>query len=410
MKTDVIVAGGGLGGCCAAVAAARNGARTLLIERYGFLGGMATAGLVNPFMSYFAGKKQIIYGIFNEIISELEKKNGLGKNRQSFDEETLKIVLDELLTESGVKILFHTQLVGSEVRNNKIKTIEIFNKSGFSYMGGEIFIDSTGDGDLAAFSEVDFEIGRKEDSNVQPMTLCFRLAGVDTDRIPSRQELNKKYKKAKENGLINCPRENLLWFYYPRDGIIHFNTTRIINVIGTKGEDLSKAELEGRKQIIEIFSFLKKKIPAFKNAYIEKIAAQIGVRETRRIIGKYILRKEDILKAGKFADGIVKSSYPIDIHNPTGEGTVLERLKPGEWHHIPYRCLIPKKINNLLIGSRCISATHEAHSSLRIMPVVAAIGEAAGTAAAISIKDKVIPQKINIVKLRKTLKKQGACI
>jgi hypothetical protein len=410
IKPEVIVAGGGPGGCCAAIAAARNGARTLLIERYGFLGGMATAGLVNPFMTYFAGREQIIKGIFSEMLLKLDEKGALGKNRPEFDDEILRIVLDEMLIKAGVRVMFHTLVTGARTDRSRITGVEISNKSGNSVIGGKIFIDSTGDGDLSAFSGAPFELGRKKDGEVQPMTLCFRMAGVNMGKLPGKKELDRKYEAARKSGVIRCPRENMLWFCLPHRGTVHFNTTRVIHVNGTDADDLAAAEIEGRRQIAEISGFLKKNIPAFKNAYIQKIAAQIGVRETRRITGKYTLTEADVLSARKFNDGIAKGSYSIDIHNPVGKGTVWKSLKYGEWYHIPYRCLVPRKIRNLLVGSRCISATHEAHSSLRIMPVVCAIGEAAGTAAAICARQGSAPGEIDIDILQKTLTDQGACI
>ncbi len=408
MNHAVVITGGGFGGCCAAIASARNGAKTLLIERYGSLGGMATAGLVNPFMTYFAGKKQIILGIFNEILSQLDTRGALLENKRGFDEEILKFILDDMMLSSGVDVLFHTQCINAKVENNKIVVAEIFNKSGKSFVESKVFVDSTGDADLASFAGCVVEIGRKEDNEVQPMTLCFRLANVDTTKIPNQKDIVGQYLNAKKQGLISCPRENIMWFIYPRNGDLHFNTTRAIHVNGTKGDDVSKAEQVARKQILEIVSFLKNQIPGFENAYIEKIATQIGVRETRRIIGEYVLTEDDVLQARKFDDGIANGSYNIDIHNPIGEGTVLKRLKPGEWYQIPYRCLVPKNIDNLLIGCRAISSTHEAHSSLRIMPIVAAIGEAAGTAAALCVKENTIPRNLNTTKLCETLKSQGA--
>ena len=411
---DVLVVGGGFGGVCAAAAAARTGAKTLLLERYGFLGGMATAGLVNPFMTYFAGGKQIIEGIFSEVLEGLGQRSGLGERGRIFDEELLKLVLDELVLSSGAEIRFHSYLSGVEKKKRLIKSAEFQGKSGAEKFEAQIFVDATGDGDLAALVGCPYEKGRKEDGLAQAMTLCFRVAGVDMDKVPGeawkekREFISRKFVEAKKRGEITNPRHNVLFFRTLRKDVIHFNTTRIVRRDATSASDLTCAEIEGRRQVEEMVRFLKKEIPGFENSFLEKMAMQIGVRESRRIMGEYVMTEEDIVEARKFKDAIARGSYPIDIHSPTGEGTVIKRLPPGESYDIPYRSLVPKEVDNLLIASRCISATHEAHGAIRVMPIVAAIGQAAGTAAALSIQEKTIPRKLDATKLRKKLVQDGA--
>ena len=409
-KYDVVVIGGGTGGFAAAIAAARSGAKTLLVERYGFLGGMATAGLVNPFMSFHIKGVPIIGGILQELIERLKDMNAYDEKNRSFDPEVMKYVMDSMIVEAGVDLLLHTTFIDSVVHKNTIKGVILHNKSGIYVVPAEIFVDGTGDGDVAVSAGAPYEKGRKEDGLMQPMTLNFDLAGVDEEKMPSREEINRAYKEAKERGEITCPREDVLWFYTVRRGIIHFNTTRIVMVDGTKVEDLTRAEIEGRRQMFEIVNWLKRTFRAFKNAYIIRSGVQIGVRETRRIIGEYVLTAEDILKARKFPDPICRGNYPIDIHNPRGEGTILKFPPPGDYYEIPYRCIVPLKVNNLLIGSRCISATHEAYSAIRIMPIVMAIGQAAGTAAALCAKLNIRPRDLEYEILRDHLKDQGAIL
>uniref|UniRef100_A0A7C5TJB0 CoB--CoM heterodisulfide reductase iron-sulfur subunit A n=1 Tax=Ignisphaera aggregans TaxID=334771 RepID=A0A7C5TJB0_9CREN len=405
---DVVVVGGGTAGVAAAVAASRNGADTLLIERYGFLGGTMTAGLVNPFMTFHAGKEQIIHGIFQEIIDRLKRLGGYDEETKAFDVEAMKIVLDQMVMEAGVKLLLHTCVIGVVMQGNVIRGVEIHNKSGKSVVFGKVIVDATGDGDVAVMAGAPYEKGRKEDGLTQPMTLNFRMGGVDTGRMPSSQEINRLFIEAKKRGEISIPRENVLWFPTTRKGEIHFNTTRIIKVDGTKAEDLTFAEIEARRQMMELVSFLKKNVPGFENAYLLMSATQIGVRETRRIIGEYVMTGEDILEARKFTDVIARGSYPIDIHSPTGEGTTIIGPPPGSSYDIPYRCLVPKNVENLLVAGRCISTTHEAQAAIRVIPIVVAIGQAAGTAAALSAKLNIPPRRLDVSLLQKTLREQGA--
>ncbi|MCD6470508.1 FAD-dependent oxidoreductase [Candidatus Bathyarchaeota archaeon] len=407
---DVVVVGGGPGGFSAAVSSARNGAETLLVERYGFLGGMATAGLVNPFMKFHVGDEQIIGGVLQEVIDRLSALGGYDFKSRAFDPEVMKYVLDEMALEAGVKLLYHTTFISAVVSEGYIRAILIHNKSGLSMVTGRVFVDSTGDGDLAVSAGAPFEKGRSQDGLTQPMTLNFDLANVDVQNMPTRRELNEAYRRARDEGRLKCPREDLLWFTTTHDGMIHFNTTRMIRVDGTKAEDLTRAEIEGRRQMFEIVKWLKETFPAFREAYVVRSGPQVGVRESRRIIGEYIMRGEDILEARKFPDPICRGSYPIDIHNPSGEGTIIKHPPPNDYYEIPYRCLIPLNVENLLIASRCISATHEAHSAIRIIPIVMGIGQAAGTAATLCVKHDTTPRRLDYQLLKEALRRGGAII
>jgi len=400
---DVVVAGGGPGGVNAAVAAARRGASVLLIEQHGYLGGMATAGLVNPFMPYVVEStgQRLTTGGFNEILDRLEKRGGLDRDRATFDDEQMKLTLDELTAEYGVNVLLHSFISGVDVSDGVIRSMKVCGKSATRpaefHIRAKLFIDSTGDGDLAALSGCEFEMGRPEDGLCQPMTLCFRMAGVKVSgdfsnlEHPLRQEVNKVYQEARRRGEITNPREDVLIFSTLHRDVLHFNTTRVIRHSGVDVVSLSEAEQIGRQQVVEMVELLKTRVPAFRNAYLQKMAAHIGVRESRRVLGRYVLTTEEILAAKKFPDGIARSDYNVDIHNPAGTGTVHKELPAGEYYEIPYGCLVPRGAQNLLVGSRCISATHEAHSSLRIMPVVSGIGEAAGIAAALCIQRGILP-------------------
>lgn len=414
-KFDVAVIGGGTGGVPAAVASARRGARTLLVERYGFLGGMATGGLVNPYMPYRAGGKTIVRGIFAETLSRLQEAGGLAENKATFDEEILKFVLDNLVNEAGVSVLFHSTFVSCRTNNGRIESVTLASKGGLFDIEADIFIDATGDADLAAAAGATIEMGRDGDGLCQPMTLCFRIAGIDASRIPDdlpgiRKKLNTAYFAAKAAGDVTNPRQNILVFRTLREDVLHFNTTRVTGQSPVSPEGLSAAEFEGRRQTRKLAELFKEKVPGFENCYIQKMAVLIGVRESRRVLGGYVLTVDDVLEGHKFPDGIACSSYPVDIHNPSGSGTVIRHVPKGDYYEIPYRSIVPSGIENLLMASRSISATHEAHASLRVMPVVTAIGEAAGAAAAMAVSDQVAPAAVDTSQLRAVLREAGAFV
>lgn len=423
IEADVIVAGGGPAGICAAVAAARNGAKTALIERYGFLGGMATAALVNPFMPFHLDGQMtpdnaLVRGIFEEWIDGMRRRGGyIDKGHRSnnvIGAEAAKASAMELVLKAGVQLMLHafTDHVLLDASGNRIEYLCLAAKQRMA-AAGKMFIDATGDADVAYLAGVPCEAGREEDHAVQPMTLSFRMRGVDWSQLPNwkdkeaRAALNRLYDEAKAKGIIRCPRENLLYFQCVRDDEIHFNQTRVTGRIATDPMDLTAAEIDAREQVEKLVAWLRAEVPAFKNAYLSETAPQIGVRETRRIRGLYTLTEQDVLSARKFPDGIARTDYPIDIHNPTGSGTVIKRVPKGDWYEIPYRCLVPQKIDNLLVAGRPVSSDHVAHSSLRVMPQAAAIGEAAGTAAAMCLKKCCKPAELTGEELVDKLIQQG---
>ncbi len=410
--SQVLVVGGGPAGIAAAVAAARGGAETTLIERYGFLGGMATAGLVNPFMAWHVGRKPLVAGIFRELLDRMKALGGYGSRRapHAFDPEAFKFAADEICREAGVWVRLHTLLTEVGVQENGITSITTESKSGREQWRARVYVDCTGDADLAFRAGVPCQEGREEDHLTQPMTLNFRMAGVKISRMPDRKTINRLYDKAKAEGRVRCPRENVLFFYTTRPGVVHFNTTRVTGRSGVNADDLTAAELEARRQAREIAAFLVSDVPGFEKAYLEQSGVQIGVRESRRIEGEYTLTAEDVLSARKFSDGIARCNYPIDIHNPAGEGTVIRNVPAGDWYEIPYRCLLPRGADNLLVAGRCVSATHEGQASLRVMPQCFAMGQAAGAAAATALARDCAPRELSAEDLRAALREQGQVI
>lgn len=418
-KYNVIIAGGGFAGVGAALAAARNGLKVMLIERGNCFGGAAVTGLINPFMPFWSnatpdGEKKRFYlsaGIFREILNNLSEAGALGANEMTFDEEYLKLLLNRMITHAGITPLFHSYVTGADMNGGTVNTITVANKSGNTQFAADYFIDATGDGDIAALSGFPFRIGRDKDGLCQPMTLCFRLANVDMEAFSrSRSSINPLYKELREQGKIKNIREDVLYFYTLTDGIVHFNSTRIVRRNPVDAFDLTEAEIEVREQVFELHNFLRERIDGFQNSRLIMTAPQIGVRESRKIDGEYILTGEDLIACIKFEDSIAAGNYDIDIHNPEGSGTSHYYFKDGEYYTIPYRCLIPKGSKNLLVAGRCISATHEAQASIRIMPIVCCLGEAAGTAAAVAHKSGSALSEANVAEIQGLLRANGAFI
>jgi len=408
-RAEVMVAGGGPAGLAAAVAAARNGADTLLVERYGFLGGMATAGLVNPFMGNRVGRQELVTGIYTEIVDRLKQAGGYGgRSPSAFDAEIFKLVADDLCREAGVRLLLHAWVGEPIVKGSRITRVAVEDKSGTEQVQADIYVDATGDADLAARAGVPCGKGREADGLTQPMTLNVQVGDVAIEEMPDREEINRRWDKAKERGEVTIPRENVLFFFTPAQGIVHFNTTRVVKRDATNADDLTAAELEARRQARELLAFLRKHVRGFQRARIAAMGAQIGVRESRRIVGEYVMTREDVLRGRKFPDAVARGNYPIDIHSPTGAGTVIERPPEGDYYEIPYRCLVPRKIANLLVAGRSISATHEAQAAVRVMPICIGLGQAAGTAAAFCSESKIKPRDLSAARLRRRLMSQGA--
>ena len=417
---DIIVVGGGFAGATAAIAAARQQKSVLLIEKYNCLGGAAVYDLVNPFMPYWtkhpeSGEKIMLSaGIFTEILDRLEAVDAFIPNgrRTAFNEEYLKLVLNRMAVESGVTLLYQTVVTGVTLDGKRILSLRASNVSGESEFSADVYIDATGDANLSMLAGFPFRLGRESDSLCQPMTLCFRLANVDTAEFAKiKPQINPLYREKQRTGEITNPRENVLVFSYRAPGVLHFNTTRVVKLNPTDAFDVTQAELIAREQVFEIFAFLKTNFPtAFGSSELVSTGIQIGVRESRMIEGEYTLTKDDLLACTRFDDGIAACNYDIDIHSPDGSGTSHYYFPDGQYYTIPYRTLVPKNSENLLVAGRCISASHDAQASLRIMPTCATLGEAAGIAASIATEGKQAVGKIDVQRLRDLLRKNGAVI
>lgn len=430
---DVIVAGGGLAGCAAAVASARCGARTILIERFGFLGGWATAGLVNPFMSHRTSDgKVLVAGLFQEICDRLSGQGGLAGN--TFDSEAMKIVLQEMVLESGSKLRFHTVVDGARLDEGGGIAISLCSKSGHEQIRCSRIVDCTGDGDVAVALGASYSSG-DENGLPQAVTLMFDMGGVDLERVmeyvrdhPDQMLFPKlppdADPKALAKGIISVagyydlvadaraageysvPGDMIFFIGRPRRGEVVFNTTHVGRVDGTSAEDLTRAEIESRRQMMRLVAFVRDHVPGFEDAYLLRSAAHVGVRETRRITGDYVFSASDVIRGAKFEDCICRLAYPVDVHPGEGRGYTKEEAEadlasttgappPGDWYEIPYRCLLPQGIENVLIAGRCVSSTQAGHGAIRIMPACIAMGEAAGKAASLSLGQEVTPRGLD---------------
>ena len=442
-ETDVLVVGGGPAGIGAALGAAEAGADVVLVERYGFLGGNATAALVMPLTSYHTeGKRRsnggtallmppdhgagepVIAGVLERFVGRLVAAGGArspdSRNGYTvpFDPELFKTTAFDLLDEAGVRFLLHA-FASSVIGEGRIEGVVFETKSGPTVVRARAVVDATGDGDIAAFAGAPFEIGRGIDELVQPITLMGRISGFEAaafsrfidgrpDRWRGVHGLWELVREAKARGELDLPRDDFLMFssLYPTE--VTLNTTRVTGVRGIDVWDLTRAEWESRRQLRAAVAFLKKKVPGFAESYLVQSGVQIGVRETRRIKGEYTLTADDVLSARKFDDVIARCAYPIDLHNPEGAGTVLKRVPPGDAYDIPLRCLIPKGAKNLVVAGRCLSGTHEAHSSYRVMPAAMATGQAAGATAALICRTGQPPHRIDVSDVQRELRRQGA--
>lgn len=417
-KYDVLIVGGGFAGAAAAIAAARYGKSVLLIEKYNCLGGAAVFNLVNPFMQYSTKNMSdnstvvLSQGVFGEVVARLEKAGGFRSgDKHCFNEEILKYVLQQMALESGVHLLFQTYVTKVSKNGNRIGSVAVSSVSGEEELFADYFIDATGDANLIYLAGYPYNLGREGDHLCQPMTLCFRLGNVKgKNSMGFISRVNKLYKEYQKQGKIKNPREDVLVFRTVTDNIYHFNTTRVVKLNPTNVYDVTQAEIRAREQIFEMYDFLRTNFEEFKDSVLLSSGLQIGVRESRMVVGEHTLTKEELIGCVRFADSIAVCNYDIDIHSPDGSGTDHYYFKPGKYYTIPYRCLLPKGAENVLVAGRCISATHEAQASVRIMPTCCTLGEAAGVAAALAHDDRRSLQNMDVSKLQKILVQNGAKI
>lgn len=417
-EVDVLVLGSGPAGVSAAISAGREGVSTMLIEQMGEVGGIATAGLMSHWTGHTEG------GIYEEILDRSWEKVGSkdenvrGYERQVINPEKLKTVLLEMLAEANVQLQLYTFACEPIIENNTIKGVIVESKSGREAIYAKQIVDATGDGDIAAKAGVPFFKGREEDGKMQPVTIMFKVAGVDTTVAPlpgsfedtyqipagDLQTLGRKY--------IPTPAGHVLLYKSTLPGIVTCNMTNCIGIDGTDVRDLTKATYICREQMDIIVEFLRKIVPGFENCFLISSASLIGVRETRHFQGESTINENEILEAKTCEDwAVAKALFNFDVHNLSGNGLdetgCQKEFTQKKGYCIPYGCFVPLKVDNLFLAGRNISGTHIAHSNYRAMPICANMGQSVGVAASICVKNKVTPRNLNVKILQGRLMELG---
>lgn len=411
IKTQVLVVGSGPAGMAAAYTALKHGADVTIVEQSGDLGGISTSGL----MSHWTGRSGSPF--YHEILTKSAQRNeGDFKNQITtiIDPEKLKTLYLEMLAERGCRIMLYTFAEDAVCEGNSVKGITALNKSGRYTILADVVIDASGDGDIAARAGAGFFPGRETDGGMQPVTIMFKVAGVDTGRavflgsFESTHMTEKGELQALAKKHLPHPAGHVLLYKTTLPGVVTCNMTNCTGIDGTNAEDLTAGTLLCRKQMEQILSFLREYVPGYENCFIISSASLLGVRETRHFKGEYTLTEADILSARVFEDWVVKdASFNFDVHNLSGAGLdetgVQKKFTQKNGYTIPYRCLLPKDKENLLLSGRNISGTHIAHSNFRAMPICAGTGEAAGAAAAIAVKHAIPVRQVSAEEIQKLI-------
>lgn len=448
VEYDVVVVGGGPGGLPAAIAAARGGAKVLLVEKNGFLGGNLTIGL--PLLAYLdKDGNQVIRGIAQEFIDELARKNAVSPHHWCplhdsvtiYDHEVFKVVALQMCLAAGVEILLHTQVIDTNVENGVLKAVTLFGKARRIEARARVFIDATGDGDVGYLAGATFEMGQKGTGVLQPPTLMCSVGGVNFDRIldyleknPDQMELaptietypgydasylrsnphhhvmvglRKLFAQLREKGELPVDRDTIIYIQSLVPGEVHLNCTRHLGVDGSDVFDLTRAEIEGHIQNLKLVDTLRKYVPGFENCHLTRIYPFLGVRETRRFHGISALTEEMLMNGVIGEDSVGIGSYIIDIHDGAGAGTIVKKVRP---YGLPYGMTVSRDIKNLMFSGRCASMDAVALSSARVMPPLMAMGQGAGVGAALAVRHGVYPGEVDVQEVRAILRESNVML
>ena len=424
---DVVVVGGGPAGLMAAASAARHGLSVILLERYGFLGGAGTAGGLSTFCGLHAKvhgeHRRITRGLADELLDRLDKMDGLsaphltindGIQAQAFDISSYKLAADELLVSSGARILFHAIAVGVVMRDEStIDAVLVESKSGRAAVRGRMFVDGSGDGDVAAWAGVPYQKSAPMNGLLYP-SLMFRINGVDVgaagdtpwrtvERLMGEAEQAGTHTFPRKKPIVRPQRNPLEW----RANLTQLSNADGSAVDGTDVDQLTHGELTGRRQVFDAFTFIRDRTPGFEHSYIVDIAPQVGIRETRRVVGAYQLSEDDVLDCADFADAIGVNGWPVEAH-VAGDVEFCFPRKARGFNQLPYRMIVPLKIDNLFVAGRCASMTHGGQSAARVSGPCFVMGQAAGTAAHLALQSGMPPRRLDVGKLQQTLEHDGA--
>ena len=425
---DVCVVGSGSAGSTAAIAAARAGARVLLVEKLPFLGGTSTAVLDTFYGFYTPGSRarKVVGGIGDDVVAELERLGRVVERPNTYGAGTgityladhLKIAWERLTTASGAAILLHAFVQAAETRDGRVESVIVATKGGLRRVRAGVFVDASGDADLSAFAGFGFEQAGDE-APAQTLTTTFRMMGVDLERRRSidREAFHRLMAEAAASGEYDLPRRDGSDHPTPLPGVVATIMTRLDSVERRDGrlipaidpDALTRAEIAGRRQALEYARFLVDRVPGYEHAHLVGLGTQIGIRETRRVYGDARLTRDDVLSARQFDDQVGLCGAPIEDHG-AGHGTTWEYLPDGQAVGIPYGTLVVRDAVNVLVAGRCFSATHDAHASVRSMAQCMAMGQAAGTAAAIAVADRLDPRDVDRRRLRDRLAATGAIL
>lgn len=448
LQYDVVVVGGGPGGLPAAIAAARQGARVLLVEKNGYLGGNLTIGL--PLLGYLdKDGNQVIRGIAQEFVDALTEKGACSPHHWCpmhdsvtiYHDEVFKIVAFEKCLDAGVELLLHTQVIDTNVENGTLQSITLFGKGRRMEVSAKVFIDATGDGDVGYMAGATFEKGQKGTGTLQPPTLMCTVDGVDEEKViayleahPEQTQLaptvetypgydasyyrsnpnhhvivafRKLFTELKADGILPVDRDTLISIQTLTPGRVNLNCTRHLGVDGSDVRDLTRAEIEGHIQNLKLIEVLRKYLPGFENATLTRIYPFIGIRESRRFHGIDTLTEDDLLNGVIGDTTIGLGSYIIDIHDGNGAGTIVKKVKP---YGIPYGCTVSRDISNLMFSGRCASMDAVALSSCRVMPPLMAMGQGAGVGAALAVRHGCAPGQVDVQEVRSILSRDGVML